>query len=302
MKKHTRRDFVRTFTGFAALAALPEMQFPTRPRDRLAVASYPFRTVIEGPHRGERDRNQPGIALKDFPALVVDRFGIHNIEPLGSHFPSTDPAYLHELRDAVDRAGSRIVNIPVGVGASLYDPDPAKREIAIRNSRKWVDVAAVLGSPGIRVGIQRAGNTPPDVDRASESLKSIAEHGAAKGVFTNLENDDLVSEDAFFLVKVIEKVNSPHLHALPDFCNSMLTGDEKFNYEAVAAMFRHAYNIAHVKDSEVDKGKVFRVDMGRTFAIAKASGYRGWFSMEWEGQAGPYEGTQHLIDESLKYL
>ena len=57
--------------------------------------------------------------------------------------------------------------------------------------------------------------------------------------------------------KVIDAVNSPWLRALPDFGNSMMKGDEDFNYRAVDAMFRHAYNISHVKDSEVDNGKVF---------------------------------------------
>jgi hypothetical protein len=42
--------------------------------------------------------------------------------------------------------------------------------------------------------------------------------------------------------------------------------------------------------------------MAKTFAIAKAAGYRGYYSMEFEGQGGPYEGTQKLIDESLKNL
>ena len=67
-------------------------------------------------------------------------------------------------------------------------------------------------------------------------------------------------------------------------------------------MFEHAYNISHVKDSEVYHKKLYRVDVGKTFGIAKTAGYQGYFSMEWEGQGGPYEGTQHLIDESLKYL
>jgi sugar phosphate isomerase/epimerase len=118
----------------------------------------------------------------------------------------------------------------------------------------------------------------------------------------NLENDDLITEDAFFLAKVIDTVDSPWLRALPDFGNSMLKGDEAFNYKAIEAMFHRAYNISHVKDSEVDEGKVFRVDMARTFAIAKAAGYRGYFSMEWEGQGEPYAGTQKLLDESIKDL
>ena len=113
----------------------------------------------------------------------------------------------------------------------------------------------------------------PDAVRAAESLTAVAQYGASKGVVVTLENDDIFSEDAFFVAKVIDQVNSPWLRALPDFCNSMLKGDEKFNYEAMTALFRRAYNICHLKDSEVDGGKVVRIDVARTFAIAKASGY-----------------------------
>ncbi|MGA2591944.1 MAG: sugar phosphate isomerase/epimerase family protein [Bryobacteraceae bacterium] len=299
MPSLTRRNFVKTCAALVAAstahAAAPNMPFPTAARERLAVASYPFRNFMDRP-------GHPGIKLTDFAAMVVDKFGIHNIEPLSEHFPSTEPTYLAELRSAVERAHSHIVNIPASVHASLYDPDDAKRDRAIAGSKKWVDVAVAIGSPSIRVHIQGARGATPDVGRASESLKQVAEYGAARNIMVNLENDDLLTEDAFFLVKVIEAVNSPWLRGLPDFGNSMLKGDEDFNYKAVDAMFRHAYNVSHAKDSEVENGKVFRVDMAKTFAIAKAAGYRGYFSMEWEGQGGPYEGTQKLLDESVKDL
>jgi sugar phosphate isomerase/epimerase len=299
MPTPTRRDFLKTCAAFAAVpaanAAAPDLRFPTAPRDRLAVASYPFRAFMDRP-------GHAGLKLTEFAEMVADKFGVHHIEPLASHFPSTEPAYLAELRAAVARAHSHIVNIPASVGASLYDPDPAKRDAAVAGGKKWVDAAAAVGSPSIRVHIQGAKGVAPDVGRVSASLKQVADYGAAKKIVITLENDDLVSEDAFFLAQAIDAVNSPWLRALPDFGNSMLKGDEAFNYKAVEAMFRRAYNIAHVKDSEVDRGKVFRVDMAKTFGIAKAAGYRGYFSMEWEGQGGPYEGTQKLLDESLKDL
>ena len=47
---------------------------------------------------------------------------------------------------------------------------------------------------------------------------------------------------------------------------------------------------------------MFRVDVARTFRIAKEAGYKGYFSMEWEGGPDPYEGTQKLINESLRAL
>jgi sugar phosphate isomerase/epimerase len=300
MPSITRRTFVETFAVLAAApaarsAATPDIHFPAAPRDRLAVATYPFRAFMDRP-------GHPGIKLTEFAAMVVEKFGIHNIEPLSNHFPSTEPAYLEELRRAVEQAHSHIVNIPASVGASLYDPDADHRAKAVAGARKWVDVAVAIGSPSIRAHIQGARGASPDVGRASDSLKQVAEYGAGKNIMINLENDDLDTEDAFFLAKVIDAVNSPWLRGLPDFGNSMMKGDEDFNYRAMEAMFRRAYNISHVKDSEVDNGKIFRVSMAKTFGIAKAAGYRGYFSMEWEGQGGPYEGTQKLLDESLKDL
>src|ERR1700730_10482938 len=301
-----RRSFLQSAAaaplGRTLFAAEPAIKSPPDPRARLGVASYPFRAFIDSVHNRDRDKTKPGMDLKQFPAMVREKFNVRNIEPLDSHFRSLEPAYLHELREAVEKAGMHVINIPLGVRASLYDPDPAKRAVGVENAKKWVDAAVTLGSPSIRVHIQGVHGVTPDVGRSVESFRPIAEYGAQKNVVINLENDDPKTEDAFFLVKIIEQVNNPYLHGLPDFCNSMLRGDEKYNYEAVAAMFRHAYNISHVKDSEVDNGKVFRVDVGKTFAIAKKAGYRGYYSMEWEGEGGPYEGTQKLIDDSLKYM
>jgi len=222
---------------------------------------------------------------------------------LSSHFPSTDEGYLHGFRDAIEKAGVHVVNIPVDNEFSYYDAERENRKKAIANGKKWVDIAVIIGSPSVRTSMAEAKNSKPDVERAAESIRAVVEYAAAKNVQVNLENDDLVSEDAFFVVKVIEKVNHPYLHALPDFCNSMASGNEKFNYDAVTAMFQHAYNICHVKDSEVgDQGKVFRVDLKRTFEILNASKYKGYCSMEWEGPENPYEGTKKLIAASLRYL
>jgi sugar phosphate isomerase/epimerase len=314
MQQPSRRDFLKSAalllagtggsasTGYAS-SSEPELQFPTQPRERLAVSSWPFRASIKSPTNRELDPKQPGMDLTDFPGMVVSRFDLRKIEPIGDHFGSTTPAYLEALNKAMQKSGVYIVDIPAPVGASLFHPEATQRSKAVDNAKKWVDIALTLGSPSIQVGIQGADSVSPNVDRTAESLQRILDYAAPKRIVLNLENDNLITEDAFFLVKVIEKVNHPYLHALPDFCNSMLSGNEKFNYEAVTAMFRHAYNISHVKDSEVGpQHKLYKIDIDRTFAIAKASGYRGYFSMEWEGDGEPHAGTQKLIEASLKNL
>ncbi len=234
--------------------------------------------------------------------MVEKRYRIRNVELLGQHFRSTEPAYLEELRSALKSAGSRVVNIPTSIGASVYDPDSGGRAIAVENAKKWIDAAVAIDCPSVRVHIQRAPNATPDVDISAATLAKVAEYGASKNVIVNLENDDPVTEDAFFIVKVIDRVKSPWLRALPDFCNSMLGGNEQFNYDAVTALFGRAYNMSHLKDEEVGHGKVFRVDVRKTLGIAKASGYKGYFSVEWEGEGDVYIEVGRLIDEALKYM
>jgi sugar phosphate isomerase/epimerase len=315
MDSSTRRQFLKASAVLAVGAVTPmwrsnlwsatgpHLTFPSQVRDRIAIASWPFRMFIKAPgNKWARDPKLAVMDLVDFPAMVVKRFGIHNIEPLDQHFRATDPAYLREFRSAVEKAGSHIVNIPCDMKASFYDTDPDKRRAAVENGKKWVNIALETGSPSIRTHIEGPAQLTPDVDRTAESLKELADYGASKNVVIALENDDNRTEDPFFLVKVLEKVSNPYLHALPDFCNSMMTHDQEFNNRAMEAMFKHAYNIAHMKDEEGSKGKFRTVDVAQCFKIAKAQGYRGYFSMEWEGNGEPYAGTQRLIDETLKYL
>jgi sugar phosphate isomerase/epimerase len=293
----------RGLPGAAAeTASQPHITFPIAPRERLAVASYPFRAYIESPNNRDRNHSLPGMDLTDFPAEVVRKFDVHNIEPHNRHFRSLDAEYLGRFREALQKANVKAVDIAVDGRDSFYDEDAAIRRKAVAYGKTWVDVAVAIGCPSIRTHIE--GKASPNVARTVESLREVASYGAEKNVVINLENDDLVSEDAFFIVRVIEGVGSGYLHALPDFANSMLTGDADFNYRAVQAMFRHAYCICHVKDGETgDGGKEFDVDMAKTFGILKASGYRGYCSMEYDRESGdPYAATAKLIEQSLRYL
>jgi sugar phosphate isomerase/epimerase len=273
----------------------PHVAFPSNPRERLAVASWPFRKLVN-PKKGT-------LPLLDFPQMVVDRFGVHGVELLDEHFLSTDAAYLDKLREAVAKCGSKVVNIPVGrLGGSFYDEDLEKRKRAVVTAKQWIDVASVVGSPSVRMHIAAAKN-PPNVAWAADSLKQVADYGEQKNVVVHLENDDPKSEEAFFLIDVIKAAETSWLRALPDFCNSMLLerGD-KYNYDAMGALFQHAYGICHVKDSEQDGKKMFHVDLGKTLEISHAAGYRGYFSMEYDAEGDPFEPTSGLIEGTLRTL
>ena len=287
-------------TAFAADSA-PQMQFPAEPRERIAIASYPFRDFIAG----RRDKAGSGkMELKEFAAHVSAKFNIKKIEPWTEHFLSLENAYLAELWAAVAKAGGAIVNIAVDGEHSPYSADAAEREKAVAFSKEWIDAAVAIGSASVRTNIPPAKDAKPDVERTAESLRRVAEYGAVKNIVVNLENDNPVSEDPFFVVKVIEKVNSPWLHALPDFANTLAAYEEEHAYKGIDVMFGRAYNISHVKETEVGDGKekIAHVDLPRTFGIAKKHGYKGYFSMEWDSPGDPYAGTAGLIEKSLKNL
>ena len=288
---------------FAQGSAQPHINFPTAPRDRIAVASYPFRAYIDVPGNRDRDPKLPGMDFLQFPAHVVEKFNIRNIEPYGPHIRSLDPAYLDRFQGALHKAEVKVVNIAASVRQSFYDTDAAVRAQAIAGAKRWIDAAVVIGSPSIRMHIGGTKNSAPNLERCVESFRPIVEYAESKNVVVNLENDDLVTEDAFFLVKLITGVNHLYLRALPDFANSMMKGDADFNYRAVGAMFKLAYNICHVKDGEADeKGKYINIDMKKTFDILKSANFRGYCSMEYDAPGEPYAPTAKLIEQTLRYL
>jgi sugar phosphate isomerase/epimerase len=282
----------------------PHAKFPRAARERLAVTSWPFRGYFNSPTNQNRDPKMPAMDLTQFPAMVREKFGVVNVNPLSDHFSSTDAAYVERLRRAVEDAHSHVVDLGLS-GKNFCSKDASVRSDALSFGRKWIDIAQMLGSPSVRQHLRVAPGSQSDPAEAARNLGELAAYGAQKHVVVLLENDSAISEDPFFIVDVVERVNNPYLRALPDFGNSLQGHDQAFNERAVTAMFKHAYNMSHVKDILRSRdGKEYRVDVARMFAIAKASGYRGYFSMEVDTKASqdPYEGTTRLINESLRYL
>src|SRR6266852_7115821 len=323
MKATTRRRFLSQCAGTAAgawlapallqaansgpqasvkfpSATFPSVAFPSAARERIAIASYPFREFIAG---SEHKGGNPTIELKDFATHIIEKFNVNKIEPWTGHFPSSDAKYLEQFRASVEKAGAAIANVAVDGERSPYATDRSEREQAVAFGKQWVDAAVILGSPGIRTNLPPAKGLQPNLERTADSLRRVAEHASAKNIVVSLENDNPVSEDPFFLVKLIEKVSSPWLRALPDFCNTLAAKDADYAYRGIDAMFGHAYGISHVKSSETNsQGITVRVDMGKTFGFMKQHGYKGYCSMEWDDAGDPYQGTATLIKTTLHYL
>ena len=99
MPHTTRRHFLAQSAIAAAATSVwprfafaadtgPKVQFPAEPRERLAVASYPFRDFISGSPDAAGGQK---VDIKDFAAHCRDKLGVAKIEPWNRHFHSTDP-------------------------------------------------------------------------------------------------------------------------------------------------------------------------------------------------------------------
>lgn len=295
------RDAAGAIVSAASQSAGPSVKFPAEPRERIAVASYPFRDFIAGAHDPHATSSK--LPLKEFAGHVKQKFNVNKIEPWSEHFVSTDAAYLDELRNAFMKAGCGFANIAADGRDSFYSPDPGVRANAVAFGKKWIDVAAHIGSPSVRLNLPPAKDTKPDAALTAESLKALAAYGASKNVVVHHENDNPLSENPFFIADVLDRVNSPWDRALPDFGNSFSALPAEDAFRGLEQMFARAYGISHVKDvSMTPKNEAIAVDLARVFAISKKHNYKGYFSMEWDTEGDPYAGTEKLIAATMKNI
>jgi sugar phosphate isomerase/epimerase len=307
MISFTRRTFCKgamlcsAGAVFAKELKSPHADFPTDPRARIAVATYPFRSILLSPTNRDRDTSKPGMDLEAFARFVRTKFHVRGIEPLSLHFPSTEPAEILKLRAAFNAAGVHTVNIPVDDSVELCSTNAAMRASGNARYRTWIDIAVTLRSPSIRIWIPKCADTS-DLPRAVDALKPTVDYATAHNIVINLENDDPILSSDKRILAVIQLAATPYLRALPDFANSLMGGDEQFNTQAVQRMFAHAWNIAHVKDAEMIRGKRETVSLPELFGIAKAARYRGYYSMESDSDVDPVVDTKHLIEQSLTLM
>ena len=301
-----RRQFVAgAFAAASGLSCLegaePKTKFPTEARRRLAVSTYSFRSLISTPNSQGAEQSRRGMKLEDFAGTVTAKLNVTGVEPWSDHFESTNPKYLNHLAQSFRKAGLHVVNIPVDVGV-VQCSSAEQRQQGLSVYEKWIDAAVILGSPSIRVHLPH-GEQGEQIQCSVDSLKALANYGQSKNIVVNLENDEPSIEQPERIARVITKVSSPYLRALPDFCNSMLIhNDEEYNNAGLRKLFPLAFNISHVKSMESDEGRVVRVNVDKIFEIAKKANYRGYFSIEWEGTGDPYQETGELISASIRNL
>lgn len=252
------------------------------------------------------DFTLPGamLALLDFPEMIVERYKVHHFEFCSTHFPSTELAYLRELKYMLTHTGSTIVNMPVdipecGSEGTFSDPDPVTRQSALDAVKLWVDVAHTLGVRSVRVGPGKI--DPENLAPTTESYKALAAYAQSKNVHVIVENHaGFGTERPEELVALLKLAGPGRLGALPDFANFP---DESTREKGLKLLFPYAPTVCHAKGLEFSAdGAETGYDFPLAVDIAKRAAFHGIYSIEFDGPGDPYAGIQKTLDELLKYL
>jgi hypothetical protein len=289
--------FAYTHKKHAAPKPPPELE-------RIAISTWSLHNYFRATRASDFNLPGPMLALLDFPEMIVDRYKVHHFEFCSTHFPSTELAYLRELKYALVHTRSTVVNMPLdikecGSEGTFSDPDREERAAALDAAKQWVDVAHTLGVKSVRVGPGKV--DPENLELTAESYKALAAYTQTKGVHVMVENHaDFGTENPEELVRLLRLAGPGRIGALPDFANFP---DEPTREKGLEVLFPFAPTVCHAKGLEFDAdGAETGYDFPKVMEIAKKAGFRGVYSIEFDGPGDPYAGIQKTLDELLKYL
>jgi sugar phosphate isomerase/epimerase len=241
---------------------------------RLAVSSWSLRDHIE------RE-----FSISDFPAYVVDKFGVRAVEICQVHVYPLDSVRLDMLAEGLSASDVRVVNMPVDVG-DISQPDSYKRNFDLKIIETWIDAAAYLKSPAVRVN-----SGSGDISTAMSSYRELAEYGDAVGVKVLLENHGGLSADLDNIVALMSGVG-PNFATCPDFGNFA----EEARYKGLEIMAPRAA-IIHAKTYDFDtEGEFEDFDFARCLKIFQDAGYKGYVSIEFEGDTDQPTGVKNTME------
>ena len=292
----TRRKFIAGATASVAALAVDPFGRKGLANLRLSLAAYSFRNHFAFMKGKLRKVAKRPMALFQF----IDFCGDHGCAgtELTSYFfqPKVSREYLTALRRRAFLRGVEISGTAVGNNFSL--PAGETRQAQIAYVKEWIDHAAVLGAPHIRVfaGREAKGGDREQAERwAIECLRECCDHAAKHGIFLCIENHDSIG-DAKSLLNFVKAVDHPWFGVNLDSGNFRTDNP----YEDFAASAPFAVNVQLKTELRV-AGKKAPADLPRLMGILKKARYQGYVAVEFEAAEDPNQAVPPLL-KKLKPL
>jgi sugar phosphate isomerase/epimerase len=278
----TRREFVKASSVVLGATALPHSLFAAAKPSSIPLAfstlgcpAWDWQKILTFAH----DHGFAAIELRglqgsmDLPANPV--FAADRIEQTKQEIHGKD------LRIAC-----------VSSSANLYFEDPGRRAKELADARRFIDLAAVLGAPYVRVfgGKAEADKNPVPSDetkaRVAGGLRELGNYAGPRGVTVIIESHDHFTSSAT-LKDVMNAAGSDHVGLLWDAHHTFATSNEdpEFTVKQLGPWIRHT----HLKDStgSGEERKYVLTGRGnvpiqRQIKALQSIGYKGFYCFEWE--------------------
>jgi sugar phosphate isomerase/epimerase len=258
----------------------------------------------------------------DFPSIASKQFGINVVEYVNGCFGSykrdfkeagKDKAYLRELLKRSKDAGVTNHLIMVDEEGFLAVPDDKERLTAVENHKKWIDAAKFLGCRTVRVNLHGTGDSAAKKIASVDSLSRLGDFAKPMNINIVVENHGSDSSKGFWVADVMRQVNKPNVGTLPDFGNFCISHEwgttqgecaEIYDrYKGIEELLPFAKGVS-AKSYDFDaNGEQPKIDYKRLIALVKASGFKGFIGIEFEGETQPEEeGIRKTKALLQKYL
>jgi sugar phosphate isomerase/epimerase len=296
MKSLDRRRFLGASAALGAAAvtgclphaarAIEPIARSGKPKFEFSLAAYSYRNLLAG--------KNPQLKLEDFVRDCA-RMGLDGTELTSYYFPSDVSAeQLRAIKRLAFCEGLDITGTAVGNEFSL--PAGEKRDQQIAHVKHWVDNAAVLGAPVIRIfsGKIQKGQTEAEARRlAIAGMEECCHYAGEHGVFLALENHGGLTTTIDGILQLVQAVQSPW------FAVNLDTGNFQSStpYEDLARLAPYAVNVQIKVMMRPAGGAKEPADLHRLAKILKDAGYRGYVVLEYEEADDPREACPRYIEQ-----
>ncbi len=217
---------------------------------------------VSGAHR-----QPPSLDLLDLPAEVAER-GIRCVDLCIQHIPNIEASYLADLRAAFESAGVELYQLLIDIG-EVGSPNPEERAASIALTKRWMEIAAELGSSGVRYVPGDSQPTPATITRSGEAFQELYDYGVACGIEPATENYKIFNSEADDLLQVLD-LSEREYGLVADFGNAK--GPNK--YGTLEKLMPRATAI-HQWVALDEDGAINDEDSKRCLRMARDNGFDG---------------------------
>jgi len=188
-----------------------------------------------------------------------------------------------------------------GIRTDFTNPDSKERQKDIVLTKAWIDVAAKLGAPVLRVF---SGKTQPTgyewntvADWIIKDFAECVEYAKNRGVIIGLQNHNDFIKTAAQSLYFLDRLDKNWFGLVLDI-GSFNAGDP---YPEIERVIPYAVNW-QLKELVLENGKQVPVDLKKLSEIIKKSNYRGFLPIETLRPENPFEIVPPFFKKVQSYL